>query len=337
MREQNISIPQVVTSKPAHSNVKPRTYNLDILPTDTYFQYLEEDKLSAPPKPVRYPNSVTYRIDNLVIITFALLIKLFAVVMLGFGLFWVGYSKPLPPPVPQTNNPPSISEQEDVLPNQPTEADPAPIPDPVEPFDEPSEDSSISFSLPIPAAFRINCVPPENWVPYTIKSGETLTYISDGFELSLSELETANCMEPHSILRYGEIIFAPLPTLPIPDVGPYERWIDVDLTLQRAYAYEGRNLVRSFIVSTGTKYYPTVIGQFNIQTKHIRTDLIGEDYAYFDVPYVMYFWEGYALHGVDWHNMFGTPYSHGCVNIKIDEAKWLFDWATIGTFVNVHK
>ena len=46
--------------------------------------------------------------------------------------------------------------------------------------------------------------------------------------------------------------------------------------------------------------------------------------------------EGYGLHGTYWHHNFGTPMSHGCVNLQTDDAGWLFGWASVGTLVNVH-
>ena len=55
-----------------------------------------------------------------------------------------------------------------------------------------------------------------------------------------------------------------------------------------------------------------------------------------DVPYVMYFYRGYGLHGAYWHNNFGTPMSHGCVNLSVDDARWLYEWASVGTKVVTH-
>ncbi len=127
---------------------------------------------------------------------------------------------------------------------------------------------------------------------------------------------------------------APLPA--IASSGNGTRWIDVDLTNQRVYAYEGDVIANSFIVSTGTWLTPTVTGQYNIYVKYRSTKMSGPGYYLPDVPYVMYFYKGYGLHGTYWHNNFGTPMSHGCVNLKTDEAAWLFGWASVGTLVNVH-
>ncbi len=124
----------------------------------------------------------------------------------------------------------------------------------------------------------------------------------------------------------------------VPDgVGENERWIDVNLTNQVTYAYEGSQLVNSFLVSTGTWQHPTVTGQYHIYVKYRYTDMSGPGYYLADVPYTMYFYQGYGLHGTYWHSNFGTPMSHGCVNLATENAGWLFNWASVGTLVNVHN
>jgi lipoprotein-anchoring transpeptidase ErfK/SrfK len=127
-------------------------------------------------------------------------------------------------------------------------------------------------------------------------------------------------------------------TPPKPEVvvGNGERWIDVDLTNQMVYAYEGDVMVNSFIVSTGTWMTPTVTGEYKIYVKYRSASMSGPGYYLPDVPYIMYFYKGYGLHGTYWHSNFGTPMSHGCVNLRTDEAGWLFNWASVGTMVNVH-
>ena len=113
--------------------------------------------------------------------------------------------------------------------------------------------------------------------------------------------------------------------------------MDVNLSLQSAYAYRGKTLVSSFIVSTGTWLHPTVTGTFNVYLIYRYADMAGPGYYLPDVPYVMYFYESYGLHGTYWHNNFGTPMSHGCINFTIADAGWLFNnWITFGTVVNIH-
>jgi lipoprotein-anchoring transpeptidase ErfK/SrfK len=115
-----------------------------------------------------------------------------------------------------------------------------------------------------------------------------------------------------------------------------QHWIDINLTDQSAFAYNGSELVKSFIVSTGMWQTPTVTGQYNIYVKYRYADMAGPGYYLPNVPYVMYFYEGYGLHGTYWHNNFGTPMSHGCVNFSTDDAGWVFDFVEVGTLVNIH-
>ena len=129
---------------------------------------------------------------------------------------------------------------------------------------------------------------------------------------------------------------APAPAAPEYASGNGERWIDVDLTNQSVYAYEGDVVVNSFIVSTGTWLTPTVTGQYKIYVKIRSGSMHGPGYFLPDVPYIMYFYKSYGLHGTYWHHNFGTPMSHGCVNLQTDDAAWLFNWASVGTVVNVH-
>ncbi len=134
----------------------------------------------------------------------------------------------------------------------------------------------------------------------------------------------------------------PQPTEPLvydpllPEVDPNERWIDVNLSEQRAYAYEGNTLIRSFWISSGTWEHPTITGQYRIYVKYEVADMTGPDYYLPDVPFVMYFYKGYGLHGTYWHNNFGYPMSHGCINLSIEDARWLFDFASVGMLVNIH-
>lgn len=123
-------------------------------------------------------------------------------------------------------------------------------------------------------------------------------------------------------------------------VGPNERWVDVNLTTQTLVAYEGDIPVLTTLISSGTWDHPTVTGQFRVWLRYESQTMdgrrLGYDYYLEDVPYVMYFYEDYALHGTYWHNNFGTPMSHGCVNMSIPDAEFVFYWSTIGTVVNVH-
>ncbi len=106
---------------------------------------------------------------------------------------------------------------------------------------------------------------------------------------------------------------------------------------QKVYAYQDGQLVRSTLVSTGIARYPTRVGQFHIYSKYISTLMTGPGYYLPNVPYTMYYSGGFALHGTYWHNNFGHPMSHGCVNMPTSEAAWMFKWAPVGTLVTVRQ
>ncbi len=110
---------------------------------------------------------------------------------------------------------------------------------------------------------------------------------------------------------------------PDPHAG---KWIDIDLTHQRLVAYERYQPVYWATVSTGITRMPTVTGSYRIYYKFRYGDMSGSDYYLRDVPYVMYFYKSYAMHGTYWHNNFGQPMSHGCINMKIEDAAWLYNW-----------
>lgn len=121
-----------------------------------------------------------------------------------------------------------------------------------------------------------------------------------------------------------------------------DKWIEVDLSDQRLNMKEGDNTVGSFLVSSG-KWAPTPTGEWRIWTKLRTTRMEGGSKAlntYYNlpnVPYTMYYYQGYGIHGAYWHNNFGHPMSHGCINMRPEEAGIVFNWAEVGTRVVVHS
>ena len=126
------------------------------------------------------------------------------------------------------------------------------------------------------------------------------------------------------------------PVLPVYNEPLGEKWIDVNLSEQMLYAYEGDTIVGAFLVSTGMADTPTVTGHYNVYVKIPYARMTGPGYDLADVPYTMYFYKGYGIHGTYWHSNFGTPMSHGCVNMETGQAGWLYDWAFVGIPVSVH-
>ncbi len=111
-----------------------------------------------------------------------------------------------------------------------------------------------------------------------------------------------------------------------------EKWIEVDLATQTLRAWEGNKKVMEFAISSG-KWGPTPTGTFNIWYKTRYQSMVGgskELGTYYNLPNVpnnMFFYQGYALHGAYWHNNFGHPMSHGCVNEPLANAAQIFEWA----------
>jgi lipoprotein-anchoring transpeptidase ErfK/SrfK len=125
----------------------------------------------------------------------------------------------------------------------------------------------------------------------------------------------------------------------------YDKWIEVDTTTHRMYAYEKDKLVRTFLVSTGAAATPTVLGEYKIQNKVRKQDMKGNNvdgtkYLQPNVEFVNYFYADYAIHGNYWRpvSVFGNVNtSHGCVGLPNSEAQFIYEWAPIGTTVIVHQ
>lgn len=105
-----------------------------------------------------------------------------------------------------------------------------------------------------------------------------------------------------------------------------ERWVRVDLSEQVLVAYDGQKPVRAFMISSGLPGWDTVTGEFRVRMKVRSQRMSGEGYDLPNVQWVQYFYADYGLHGTYWHNDFGRPKSHGCVNMTNADAKWVWDW-----------
>jgi hypothetical protein len=120
--------------------------------------------------------------------------------------------------------------------------------------------------------------------------------------------------------------------------------IKVDVSDQRLYAYDRGRLVKTFLISSGRNGYNTPEGVFNVFRKKELVTMswyYGKDdpnnYSLENVPHVLYFKGPYTLHGAYWHSNWGYRMSHGCVNIALNHAEWLYNWSPVGTRVIVQK
>jgi lipoprotein-anchoring transpeptidase ErfK/SrfK len=212
----------------------------------------------------------------------------------------------------------------------------------------PRPQSWAQAELPKPTYTATAFIPTEapTWTPTSEPSATTTPEVTSTPEVANTPESTAT---PEASPTPGAMQAAIVPDTPTSEYAPAgqqpssiaaavygERWIDVDLSQQRVYAYEGDTLMNSFIVSTGTWQTPTVTGTYKVWIKLRSTTMTGPGYYLPNVPYTMYFYKGYGLHGTYWHNNFGTPMSHGCVNLSIPDSEWLYNFASVGTTVNVH-
>jgi L,D-transpeptidase catalytic domain len=112
-------------------------------------------------------------------------------------------------------------------------------------------------------------------------------------------------------------------------IPPNQRWVHVDLKEQVLTAYEGEKLVFTTLVSTGRRGHATGVGTFRVQQKVAHTAMDSERERYFvdEVPFIQYFNSSQGFHGAFWHDRFGNVMSHGCVNLSIEDASWLFQWS----------
>jgi LysM repeat protein len=189
-----------------------------------------------------------------------------------------------------------------------------------------------------------------NGTSYVVQPGETLAMIAQRNGITWPAIVQANNISDPNQVQAGQtiiipsatsiddlgIINVPISLLPAPEptitVG---KQIIVDLSDQRTYAYEDGKLVRNVLSSTGLPATPTVRGNFTIQRKYESQLMTGPGYYLPNVQWIMYFYAGYALHGTYWHNNFGQPMSHGCVNMPNEDALWFYEWAPVGTSVLV--
>lgn len=128
-----------------------------------------------------------------------------------------------------------------------------------------------------------------------------------------------------------------------PDLFTGLRWIEVNLSEQRLTAFEGDMPLVTTLIRSGKEGWRTPTGTFRTFRKVLADDMtLGDpsdpDYYYTpNVPWVMYFLDGgFALHGAVYDDQWGTPTSHGCVNIPVDIAAYLYEWAPVGTLIWIH-
>ena len=182
---------------------------------------------------------------------------------------------------------------------------------------------------------------------HVVQRGENLYRIALHYGTTVLALASANSIYNTNLIHRGQWLVIPgagttttsgssSPSgSSIPSDPTGGKWIAINVATQSLVAYEGQRPVYWATVSTGLSRTPTVKGRFRIYSKYRSTTMSGPGYRYTNVPYVMFFYSGYSMHGCYWHSNFGQPMSHGCVNMRISDAQWIYNWAPVGTLVVV--
>ncbi len=185
---------------------------------------------------------------------------------------------------------------------------------------------------------------------HVVQPGDSFWSISQRYGVSMEAIARANGMSVSSVIIPGQRLIipaggsaaaAPAPSAPTPPAGVGKR-IEVNLSTQSMYAWEGNVLVLSSGISSGRPGWDTPAGNFRVYAKYpvqtMQGTVSAESWYVPNVPSVMYIFGGIALHGTYWHNSFGTGdrLSHGCINLPLGAAAQLYNWAPMGTPVWVH-
>jgi len=169
--------------------------------------------------------------------------------------------------------------------------------------------------------------------------------VAVGDQLAQRQGISTAAVDQGDVPTYDEALFvAPDPSVPNPDAvnNSGEKWLEVNLSEQYMTVWAGNEVVLGTYVSTGREGFDTPTGTFSINTmlesQTMEGVLGGEYYNVPDVPWVMYFTDvGHAIHGTYWHSNFGQVMSHGCVNLPMDVAEWLYNnFAFVGMRVEIH-
>lgn len=180
---------------------------------------------------------------------------------------------------------------------------------------------------------------------HVVQQGDTLASIGEQYGISIQDLMAANGLPNASFIWVGQRlrIKNPLSAAPYSPTGSAEssvptdhRWIDIDLTTQTLTAWQDDVAILHTSISSGLPASPTMTGRFQIGSKYQSARLTSLGFDLPGVPWVMYFNGSYAILGAYWHSNFGVPMSQGDIDMRVDEAQFLYNWAPSGTEVTVH-
>ncbi len=183
---------------------------------------------------------------------------------------------------------------------------------------------------------------------YVVRDHETPISIAQQFGTTEDLLRIFNALSPTDVPAAGTVLALPPPEWPSimhldgmtsTSLGQLirlkEKWIEIDLGMQKATAYRGMTPIRKMAISSGMEATPTVTGLFRIWAKTVQQDMSLSDQSpnndldyVSDVPWVQYFYRDFALHGAYWSSLPGTPSSMGNILLSEADAEWLYNWTT---------
>jgi lipoprotein-anchoring transpeptidase ErfK/SrfK len=184
--------------------------------------------------------------------------------------------------------------------------------------------------------------------PFTLNQSlgakQTRTYLSGSQASGTYRLTTSAILTDSAGTSEGVRVVTSAGTVTknCPPASTADRWVEVDLSEQYMRVYQGTTLITGTYVSTGRYGFDTPVGTYRTWLRYTSQTMSGciqgECYVVPNVPWVQYFtYEGHALHGAYWHNNFGTRMSHGCVNLPVPFAEWLYYWLPSGSRVVVKQ
>jgi LysM repeat protein len=178
---------------------------------------------------------------------------------------------------------------------------------------------------------------------YVVQPGDSLGRIAQRYGTTTGALARLNGIANPSSIYPGQVLRL------VPGAAPVARGggkrIDINLSQQHLYAYQGDQLVYSFVASSGAAPSYTRAGEFRVQSKILNA--YGSTWNLW-MPYWMgIYWAGSTENGIHalpilsngqtlWAGYLGRPVSYGCIVLGTEEARLLYSWADIGTPVSIH-
>jgi LysM repeat protein len=176
---------------------------------------------------------------------------------------------------------------------------------------------------------------------YVVRGGDTLDGVARRFGIAASTLASLNGIANPAAIYAGQVLRLSSP-VQAPTGGG--KRIEIDLSEQHLYAYEGERLIYSFVASSGAAPSYTRVGEFRVQSK--IPNAYGAAWNIWMPHWLGIYWAGSTENGIHalpilsngqtlWAGYLGTPVSYGCIVLGTYEAELLYNWAQIGTPVSI--